>query len=319
MNLTNAFEEYEKLLSVLNDLEPAKRKTADRIKVWQLWGWLMTMNLARLSPDATIETLDLMIRRTPLVGFEEDHVERLFIQAEKMGMLNAVGVPEQCVAMLCTDKRSVWNDTLPPSILDLEEIDLATDSTCIVVAGSGSAKKRKINALEYFTEIWGWQQAPRPNLSQTDAQAVKASEIGMVDEAVGGEWIKDLTTRIIDYRGRRQAAQGASSTAQGSATKGLKRLERKEKANRGLFALWAGNEDDIQKEEQGIMEYVPDIAKFALEAREYDRALVVAPHFHDLWELPVCYATNDDRWKGQLGSKWFGDHGWQRLRGFGAC
>ena len=60
----------------------------------------MTVNLARLAPDTTLETLDHVMTNAPRAGgFEQDHVERLFHMAEQLGTLNVLGVTEVCVAL----------------------------------------------------------------------------------------------------------------------------------------------------------------------------------------------------------------------------
>ena len=66
-------------------------------------------------------------------------------------MMNALGVTELCVTTLCADARPLWNGELPPSILGMGDIDMATDSTCIVVSNTA-----KTNALKYFTVIGEW-------------------------------------------------------------------------------------------------------------------------------------------------------------------
>ena len=91
MSLSDVFDEYEKVPSMLKSQEVAQRTSANRMKAWQLWGWLMTLKLARLTPDATIEMLDLVIRRTPRIGFGQGQVEKMFLLAESSGMLNAMG------------------------------------------------------------------------------------------------------------------------------------------------------------------------------------------------------------------------------------
>lgn len=143
VSLTNVFMDCEELLAKLKNQAPHIRKSEDRMNIWQKWGWLMTINLARLSPGATIETLDVANRRTPQTGFCQDQVESLYLMVENMDMLNALGVAERCVTMLCTDDRSVWNDEVPPSVLEMDDIDMVTDSTSIVIAGSKTKKKKR--------------------------------------------------------------------------------------------------------------------------------------------------------------------------------
>jgi len=48
----------------------------------------------------------------------------------------------------------------------------------------------------------------------------------------------------------------------------------------------------MQVEEGGIFKSIATMGRLALEAREYDRSLVVIPHNHSDWDLPIEFTVN---------------------------
>jgi len=91
MNQTDVFNEYDEVLSDLKARELESRTSVLRAKGWQLWGWLMTMNSARLRSDVTMENLDSVIRRTPRSGFGPQQVEKLFFHGGRNGHDECIG------------------------------------------------------------------------------------------------------------------------------------------------------------------------------------------------------------------------------------
>jgi len=207
----------------------------------------MTMNLARLIPDYDALTL---MRIVPQVGFDPDHADSLFLVAEQLGTLNCLRMTGVCLVMLCRNEHESLNAFVPPSVKAMEGIDVATDSTPLLIAGSGKGKTTKYNIEQQLRSHLNWAKDYAGEGTALGAW-LDTLEINVPDPSYGGEELAQLTTRIKDFVGQRVREEGSAGPSSDSK---FAPLSGKISRRRGLCVLWCGIDKRLNVDTAGLSE-----------------------------------------------------------------